>query len=99
MYKNTRCDLQYLIRNEKQSNFLLFGKRALVLKELKSDISLSNYIVFRLMTFPYKEKFFNLTKNRINLRSSQLKDSYLFFNGGKLSQKFKMSPLSGLMFL
>ena len=39
----------------------------------------------------YKENFFNITKNRINLRSGQLKDSYLFFKSDKLNQKTGLS--------
>ena len=91
IFKNTRSDFDYFVRNEKQSNFLVLGKRALLLKELKSDISLSNYLIFKLMTFNYKENFFNITKNRINLRSGQLKNSYLFFKSDKLNQKTGIS--------
>ena len=50
------------------------------------------------MTFNYKENFFNITKNRINLRSGQLKDSYLFFKSDKLNQKTGLSLWGGLIF-
>jgi len=50
------------------------------------------------MTFNYKENFFNITKNRINLRSGQLKNSYLFFKSDKLNQKTGISLWGGLIF-
>ena len=97
-YNNSVSDFRYWINNERQTDFVIFGKRAIIFKEMNSDISFFNYFLFRLFTINYRTLFFKENKARLNLRAEQLKGSYLFFKKDKLKNNKHTTLKRGLVF-
>ena len=66
---------------------------------MTSDISFFNYFLFRLVKTNYVPIFFKESKSRLNLRTEQLKNSYLFFKKEKLKNNRNTIIKKGFFFL
>lgn len=84
IWRNYNCSFKHLIKNERQSDFLYWGKQGLLVKEIDSEISLSMCIMYNIISFDYRDFFSKKNRDRVKLRVKQLKGSYVSFKNDKL---------------